>query len=455
VYLNEEIQCESSPEGFLCKKLKSAVLISNKIIFSVQPIDSVSFAIYTLEKHKKLVHKFASKSDVGEWIDSIRSFLYKDSKPIHKRHLAIFLNPNSGGKQGENIYKRLIPMLQVASFTHTLFVSKRAAHITEMAKEVKVSDFDGFVAMGGDGTLFELVQGLYSRQDLKDFIFKPIGIIPAGTGNGLGASAGIFSPEEAVFTISRGFYRSLDMAQVWQGEKVYWSFLSLSWAIIANVDLDGDSMRWMGSVRVPLNAIKCVLENKGFKAKLSYIVDPKPEEDHRCWNANCNDPLNGYNGMNFDNSIVKEHFGKTFKGTTTEDKTDAIEIKTDQDEKGTIEEKEEERKDFTVTTREDKFTYFLAQNVTHIATDTMSAPHSKLSDGCWDLAFVKYGKSRGELLKTLTAMDKIPNHKVVAFLLEPLEKGSYMDLDGEKLEYVSTLVQIHKGSARLFFNPKL
>lgn len=46
-----------------------------------------------------------------------------------------------------------------------------------------LSKYGAIVYVGGDGLLFEIVNGLCSREDLKTI--PPIGCIPAGSGNGV------------------------------------------------------------------------------------------------------------------------------------------------------------------------------------------------------------------------------------------------------------------------------
>ena len=44
----------------------------------------------------------------------------------------------------------------------------------------------GIVVVGGDGSFYEVLNGIFARPDWRD-VFKqvPLGIIPSGSGNGL------------------------------------------------------------------------------------------------------------------------------------------------------------------------------------------------------------------------------------------------------------------------------
>jgi sphingosine kinase len=82
-------------------------------------------------------------------------------------------------------------------------------HAKDLAKSFDLSQFDGIVCVSGDGVLVEILNGLLERVDWKHAIRKPLGIIPAGTGNGMAKSvlhhAGeFFDIASATFLIIRG-----------------------------------------------------------------------------------------------------------------------------------------------------------------------------------------------------------------------------------------------------------
>ena len=44
----------------------------------------------------------------------------------------------------------------------------------------------GIVIVGGDGTFYEVLNGIFARPDWQDVLKQlPLGVIPSGTGNGL------------------------------------------------------------------------------------------------------------------------------------------------------------------------------------------------------------------------------------------------------------------------------
>jgi sphingosine kinase len=51
-----------------------------------------------------------------------------------------------------------------------------------------IDEYDAIIAVGGDGTIHEVFNGMLSRQDKKTL---PIGLIPNGSGNDLCKSLAI------------------------------------------------------------------------------------------------------------------------------------------------------------------------------------------------------------------------------------------------------------------------
>jgi diacylglycerol kinase family enzyme len=71
--------------------------------------------------------------------------------------------------------------------------------------------YAGLVAVGGDGTLHEVINGMMFRADKKKV---PIALIPNGTGNDLCNSVGVKSVEQALAFIKKGDLIQMDLNRV-------------------------------------------------------------------------------------------------------------------------------------------------------------------------------------------------------------------------------------------------
>lgn len=105
----------------------------------------------------------------------------------HQKQKKIFLiiNKFSGhGKSRDRKIETAINWLQSNACKVEFACTDYPGHATELASKAAVGDFDIAVAVGGDGTVNEVAQGLIGAA-------IPMGIIPMGSGNGLAREMGI------------------------------------------------------------------------------------------------------------------------------------------------------------------------------------------------------------------------------------------------------------------------
>lgn len=140
---------------------------------------------------------------------------------------------------------------------YVVIETERRHHAYDYVKELQHDLFDGVITVSGDGLLHEVVNGFLQRDDwdmIKDHI--TIGGIPGGTGNGLIKSLlaeqnEIFGIQEAAWLIIRGDRKSIDLTKLtleFEPHPVY-SFLSVAWSVIADIDLNSEVCRCLGAFR--------------------------------------------------------------------------------------------------------------------------------------------------------------------------------------------------------------
>jgi diacylglycerol kinase (ATP) len=91
-------------------------------------------------------------------------------------------------------------------------VTERAGHATFLARELASAGYDPIVAVGGDGTVHEVANGLLEYSGS----IPTLGVIPVGTGNDFARSVGIptrFAEAVAVAVGGAGVARAIDAAR--------------------------------------------------------------------------------------------------------------------------------------------------------------------------------------------------------------------------------------------------
>ena len=80
-----------------------------------------------------------------------------------------------------------------------------------IAQTLPINEHSAIIAVGGDGTLHEVVNGLMFRSDKKKI---PIAFVPNGTGNDTCKSLGVNSIEQALEYIQKGDTLKIDLNRV-------------------------------------------------------------------------------------------------------------------------------------------------------------------------------------------------------------------------------------------------
>jgi diacylglycerol kinase (ATP) len=118
------------------------------------------------------------------------------------RWLAI-ANPAAGrAREADRLLKRLRELADVhADIART----REPGDATRLAREA--SGYEGVIAVGGDGTIAEILQGLDLRR-------QRLAVLPAGHGNCLARDLGVSRADSALEALRRGDSRPLDLMKV-------------------------------------------------------------------------------------------------------------------------------------------------------------------------------------------------------------------------------------------------
>jgi diacylglycerol kinase (ATP) len=156
--------------------------------------------------------------------------------------LLVIFNPNAAGGRAE----QLLPRIR-AALAELAELELRQTRSGEEARRIAAASdlrgFDALIAAGGDGTLFEVLNGLYARPPAER---PPLGIVPVGTGNAFARELGLLPGQwrQAVAIIGRGRSRAIDVGRV-RGDGQSFHFLN-----IVGAGLPVDAMRTAEHLRL-------------------------------------------------------------------------------------------------------------------------------------------------------------------------------------------------------------
>ncbi|NTW24247.1 MAG: YegS/Rv2252/BmrU family lipid kinase [Lentimicrobium sp.] len=123
-----------------------------------------------------------------------------------KKRVLFIVNPVSGVNQSRKsvLADAVSGFLDDNLFECEIKYSESAAHVRELSKEAADAHVDIIVAVGGDGTLNQVVKGMIGSG-------STLALIPAGSGNGLARHLGIpVDTEQSVRLIATGNSKLID-----------------------------------------------------------------------------------------------------------------------------------------------------------------------------------------------------------------------------------------------------
>ena len=124
--------------------------------------------------------------------------------------LLMLVNPLAGRKQGEKVARKTQAIFNARGIDVEIGCSRHIRHLSEIAAMEVNNGWDGIVALGGDGTVFEVINGMMrGNPDLP----IPLGIIPIGSGNSFVRDLAIKNRDDAIRKIVAGKTRAVDLGR--------------------------------------------------------------------------------------------------------------------------------------------------------------------------------------------------------------------------------------------------
>ncbi|XP_038140224.1 sphingosine kinase 2 [Cyprinodon tularosa] len=209
------------------------------------------------------------------------------------RRLLLLVNPFSGrGQAMQWCQTHILPMIREANISYNLIQTERQNHARELIREIPLSEWDGIIIVSGDGLLHEVINGLMERPDWEQAIKTPVGILPCGSGNALAGSINHYAGYDmclreplllnCCFLLCRGGVRPMDLVSVTTSPlpsknshaaapRRLFSFLSVAWGFVSDVDIESERYRGLGSARFTLGTLVRIASLRSYKGRLSYL----------------------------------------------------------------------------------------------------------------------------------------------------------------------------------------
>ncbi len=148
------------------------------------------------------------------------------------RFLAI-VNPKAGGGRSGKLARSALAQVGAAGLRVDVIESTAPGHATSLAREAYAQGYRNFIAVGGDGTAHEIINGLFPEASCGSRV--ALGFLPLGTGNSFLRDFGEGGAEHAAQALVESRRRPCDLLRLIHAGGVLYSINLLSMGFTADV----------------------------------------------------------------------------------------------------------------------------------------------------------------------------------------------------------------------------
>jgi diacylglycerol kinase (ATP) len=162
---------------------------------------------------------------------------------VNSRFFAI-VNPAAGGGRCGKLAPRALGRVREAGIELEIAQTSRPGEATSLARAAYAQGYRNFLAVGGDGTSFEIVNGLFPEAETKG---RPaLGLLPLGTGNSFLRDFTSRGVEHSIEALQHNSRRLCDVIRLRHaaGEIYFINILNLGFAADAGEVANRRFKRW-------------------------------------------------------------------------------------------------------------------------------------------------------------------------------------------------------------------
>jgi diacylglycerol kinase (ATP) len=150
-----------------------------------------------------------------------------------KNHFFAIVNPAAGGGRSAKLAGPALAGLREKGLKIDVVASTGPGHAVELAREAYEQGYRRFIAVGGDGTAHEIINGVYERARGKQRI--ALGFLPLGTGNSFLRDFTKEGANASLQALIEGRTRAVDLVRLTHAKGDVYSFNLLSLGFTADV----------------------------------------------------------------------------------------------------------------------------------------------------------------------------------------------------------------------------
>jgi YegS/Rv2252/BmrU family lipid kinase len=205
--------------------------------------------------------------------------------------IALIANSRAQEVKNQNLNPDLETKLIERNIQFDLFATQYHGHAYEMIRQISMPEYDAIVSMGGDGTNYQVLNGLLKYHAHKRL--PPLGILPVGRGNSFAKDLQIFSIENAIAALDRQTTRKVDVCCFSQNEDCYYFINLMGLGFVTDVAKTAARFNWAADFSYVMGVFYRLLGLNFHEMVLE--IDGKVIRGKNCFVEICNSKYTGGN----------------------------------------------------------------------------------------------------------------------------------------------------------------
>ncbi len=177
--------------------------------------------------------------------------------------LLIIFNPNAAYGRSLKKLTKIKARFESLGIKTKFMPTTHPGHGKELVAKTELAGFDGLIAAGGDGTIFEVLNGLYEHPKSAHI---PLGLLPIGTGNAFARELKLQPAAwcDAIDLLHRGRTRQVDVGFVKSAAKSYYFLNIVGMGFTVDAGISAQKLKFLGNTAYTLATLWQVLKLKSY-----------------------------------------------------------------------------------------------------------------------------------------------------------------------------------------------
>jgi len=160
--------------------------------------------------------------------------------------ILIIYNPHAGNGRAATLLPQVSNYVKEKGLDAKIIKTEYSGHAVKLAAEASLDEYDALVASGGDGTLYEVLNGYYQNSSNNK---PPIGLIPNGTGNAFMKELKLLKSDwkKAIDIIAMNHSRRIDVGRFISEKKIHYFLNIVGMGFVTEIAEAAVPLKWLGN----------------------------------------------------------------------------------------------------------------------------------------------------------------------------------------------------------------